>query len=978
MGDKSEDSAGLISTLPASGREHRALLVFVVCSAALFLTVAPLAKREMPHIPNFIALYLSAVCVVDVITAALLLGQHIILRNKALLALACGYIFNLIMAAAQGLSFPGLLAPQGLIGNGSNTTAWLYFLWHGGFPLFVGAYTLFHDEPQAPADVQENGRGWRVAASIVATLAFAALLIAMASEGSMLPDIMRGDADGNTKIGVAAIVWGVTAVALVGLWRRRPHRKLDLGLIAVLSIWLFDLALSAVLNHARYDVGWYAGRIYGVVASSFVLVVLLLENSVLYARLTQAHAREQQERRRVVEKSAKLDASNAALQDSAARIQSILDTAADGIITIDAHGRIESVNPAVQRLFGYSMAELLGRNVSILMPEPDKSRHDQYLVNYLGTFEPRIIGTGREVTGRKQDGSTFPMSLSVSEMWISGERHFTGIVSDITERKKNEDRLIAAKDMAERANAVKSSFLATMSHEIRTPLGGLLGMLELLNFSKLDQEQKSLLETAIESGRSLLRIVNDILDWSKIEEGKLEIAPTPTSIAALVADVHITYSHVASGNNVLLTHATDSRLSASHLVDRLRLSQILNNFVSNAIKFSRGGRVELRADLVSRLGDHERVRFSVTDTGIGIAPQAQDMLFQNYGQASVDTARIYGGTGLGLAICRRLADLMDARIDLDSAVGRGSVFSVTLSMPTVESDSQSSVIETTSDKVTTSTVPIALHTGDGLPIEVLVVDDNPTNRKLLALQLERLGLLATIACDGASALSLWQARHFKLVITDCHMPVLDGYALAQAIRQAETDAGRARTPILAWTANALRNEEQKCLQAGMDAILVKPVDISTLERVLPKFLPHHAQDISRAAEVVAPEQPAHLDLEFLSLQVGREHAVMREFLLDFQTVANSIARELASAWSRRDTQQCVALGHKLKSSARAVGAQMLGDICARIETAGLDAELDTLNDLHAQFALELELVGQLVNAHLSTQASREKNNEPAV
>jgi len=975
----SEDAAGLISTMPASGREHRALLVFVICSAALFLFVAPQARREMPQVPIFIALYLSAVCVVDVITAALLLGQHFILRNKAMLALACGYIFNLTMAVSQGLSFPGLLAQQGLIGNGSNTTAWLYFLWHGGFPLFVGAYALFDAELQAPAETHNRGAVRRVAASIVATLAFAAFLIAMAADGgNVLPDIMRGDADGNAKMGVAAIVWGVTVVALIGLWRKRPHLKLDLGLMAVLTIWLIDLALSAVLNHARYDLGWYAGRIYGVVASSFVLVVLLLENSVLYARLTQAHVREQQERRRVMEKSAKLDASNIALQDSAARIQSILDTVADGIITINAHGRIESVNPAVQRLFGYTTAELLGCNVSILMPEPDHSLHDQYLADYVRTLESTVIGPGREVMGRHKDGNTFPMSLSVSEMWISGERHFTGIVSDITERKKNESRLIAAKDMAEQANTMKSSFLATMSHEIRTPLGGLLGMLELLNYSKLDQDQMTLLGTAIESGQSLLRIVNDILDWSKIEDGKLEIAPTPTSIAALVADVHITYSHVASGNNVLLSHVADSRLSDVHLVDRLRLSQILNNFVSNAIKFSRGGRVELRADLMNRCGDQERVRFSVIDTGIGIAPEVQKTLFQNYGQASADTARIYGGTGLGLAICRRLAELMDAHIDLDSEVGRGSVFSVTLSMPIVESYSTCSAIDTSSDSNATPSVPMIPQTVDGLPLEILVVDDNPTNRKLLAFQLEQLGLLATTAADGASALALWRAGRFALVVTDCHMPGIDGYALTQAIRKAETETDRSRTPILAWTASALPSEEEKCRQAGMDAILVKPVNIPTLERVLPKFLPHPVQEEPSATNGVSPERPAHLDLECLALQVGRDPEVMREFLMDFQASADSISRELTFAWLRQDTQKCMALAHKLKSSARAVGAQTLGDICAGIESAALDSELGSLNEMHAQFALEMKLVGQLINTHLSTQVPREKNNEPTM
>ena len=410
---------------------------------------------------------------------------------------------------------------------------------------------------------------------------------------------------------------------------------------------------------------------------------------------------------------------------------------------------------------------------------------------------------------------------------IQREQEMRALMADLTR----------ARDEAQSANRAKSSFLATMSHEIRTPLGGLMGMLELLSMSPLGDEQRETLQTARDSGRSLLRILNDVLDWSKIEEGKLELAPQATSIAGLVADVANTYAHVASGNSVTLAQQVDARLSPALMVDPLRLSQVLNNFVSNAVKFSNaGGRVELRAELIARREGAEAVRFSVKDTGIGIDPQAQSRLFQSYGQASADTARMYGGTGLGLAICRRLADLMDGRIDVASEPGRGSTFSITLTLPLARTG-----VEPRQGRATiaaaASAWPLVHGTAAADAPLVLVVDDHPINRKLLARQLGLLGLRVETAQDGKEALPLWRDGRYALVITDCHMPQLDGYELAYAIRGIEADQARARTPIFAWTANALADEVEKCEAAGMDELLIKPTDLVQLKRMLEKWLP---------------------------------------------------------------------------------------------------------------------------------------------
>ena len=312
----------------------------------------------------------------------------------------------------------------------------------------------------------------------------------------------------------------------------------------------------------------------------------------------------------------------------------------------------------------------------------------------------------------------------------------------ILERRNSERELYLAKKEAELANSAKDSFLATMSHEIRTPLTGILGMLELLSLTQLDNEQFTTLDAARGSGRSLLRIVSDILDWSKIEEGKLELSPRSTSIPQLLQEVVNTYSQVASTKSLRLWQHADTHLRSAYIVDPLRLSQVLNNFVSNAIKFTQHGEVELRAELLNQLDSGDRIRFSVKDTGIGLAKNVQDRLFQRYQQESADTARLYGGTGLGLAICRRLAEMMDGVIELKSEQGLGSIFSITLTLPV--SGTPVEALQALHPEVELRAVKPLFSGSMEAPL-VLTVDDHPTNRNLLARQVKILGLQAETA-----------------------------------------------------------------------------------------------------------------------------------------------------------------------------------------------------------------------------------------
>ena len=299
----SDDRAVFLSTQPASAGQRRLALVAVVISALVFAAVAPFAKVSLAPVPAFLPAYQAALVVNDLITAVLLLGQFNILRWRALLVLSGAYLFSALMALAHALSFPGLFSQGGLLGAGPQTTAWIYFLWHGAFPLAILAFAVSKHEDMGSARSHRSA----VLACGLGALAAAAILVLLSTAGhDLMPVIMRGDRDASPKVLVACATWAVSLAALYALWRRKPHTIVDLWLMVGMCAWIFDVALAAVLNGGRFDVGWYAGRAYGLAASSFVLVVLLLENGILYARLVAAHEREQAERRLVEQKTVEL------------------------------------------------------------------------------------------------------------------------------------------------------------------------------------------------------------------------------------------------------------------------------------------------------------------------------------------------------------------------------------------------------------------------------------------------------------------------------------------------------------------------------------------------------------------------------------------------------------------------------------------------------------------------------------------------
>ena len=497
-----------------------------------------------------------------------------------------------------------------------------------------------------------------------------------------------------------------------------------------------------------------------------------------------------------------------ALWESEERFRLLVEGVKDhAIFMLDPEGRVATWNPGAQHLKGYTAQEIVGRNCSQFYTKEDvaagKPRHDLAVAAERGQY-------AEEGWRVRKDGSRFWAAVTITALRDAAGalRGFAKITRDMSERKQVEEELRRAKESAEEASRSKGLFLANISHELRTPMNAILGMIDIALPRAADATVRDCLETAQASADLLLTLLNDLLDTSKIEEGKLSLESAPFSLRRTLDQTSRVLSARAEEKGLSFRCRIPEETPDALVGDRTRLQQVLINLAGNAIKFTERGEVEVAVS-ASTHGCEATLDFIVRDTGIGIPRSRMDRLFLPFSQADASTTRRFGGTGLGLSISQSLVAMMGGKIQVESEVGKGSTFSFTVRLPV-----GSAVPPESEASFTISPAPLSR-------LRILLVEDNPANQKLVNYVLGERGHSVEIASDGCQAIGMARAGSYDAILMDVQMPGIDGLDATKAIRAEES--GRRRVPVIAMTAHAMKGDRERCLAAGMDGYLSKPI-----------------------------------------------------------------------------------------------------------------------------------------------------------
>jgi PAS domain S-box-containing protein len=563
-----------------------------------------------------------------------------------------------------------------------------------------------------------------------------------------------------------------------------------------------------------------------------------------------------------------------------------------------------------------------------------------------------------EVRLRRKDGTYDWVRIrGVAEPQREGQhRRMSGSIQVITEKKRTELALIEATNAAASANRAKSEFLANMSHEIRTPMNGVIGMTQLLADTRLSAAQREYVEMIRSSGETLLKLINDILDVSKVEAGRMDLESLDVDLRTTVSEAVATLGAQAAAKGLALKAGVGPDVPSAVRTDPTRLRQVLFNLVGNAIKFTSRGSITLDVSLESADDVRALVRFSVRDTGIGIPPDRLDRLFKSFSQVDSSTTRHFGGTGLGLSIVRQLADLMGGSVGVESELGRGSVFWFTAQFELASDDHR---VPNQQPRLNQPPAAVARQTFPGA--HVLLVEDNTVNQKVAQRYLEKLGVSCDVARNGQEGIEAWHKGTYDLILMDCQMPVMDGFEATREIRRQERHGKH--VPIVALTANALASDRQNCLAAGMDEHLAKPLELARLEECLAQFVAGHgsgsgdepkregtAPIVTAAA---APPGEAPVDLAALRDLVGDDTEFQRELIETFIASGDATLAQIVEALNANDLPTVRKSAHSLKGASANIRAQALSAAARELESRAAhdnaDACREQLQPLRAQF-----------------------------
>ena len=687
-----------LSTIPAEAADRRLALAFVAVSAIVFVLLAPFAKTPLTPIPAFIPLYQSALVISDLLTAVLLFNQYRILRLRALLPLGSAYLFSALATVAHTLTFPGLFATGGLLGATPQSTAWIYMFWHGGFPLLIIAYVWLRRDDRVAQQSPERSVGL---AGLAVAAAVAGFVMLATTGSASLPAIMQGNQANATLTVVVSAVWSLSLLALLALWRRRPQSVLDLWLMVVLCAWLFDIGLAAMLNAGRFDLGFYAGRIYGFIAATFVLVVMLLENGKLYTQLARAHDGARRTLERHAERLRILHEIDQAMVSAkpteaiaAAVIQPLrellgvsraivnrFDLAAGEVEWIAAAGRRRThIGPGVRysiRMMGDVEALRRGEAqvVDTRMLPPGRET-EALLASGVNIYMVVPMIAGGELLGALSFGSesdVFPPDQVSIAREVATQLAIAMVQARLLAQVTNhaaelETRVLERTAELEAVNKELSSFSYSVSHDLRAPLRAVDGyarMLEEDYTTRLDDEGRRLLGVIRESAGRMGQLIDDLLNFSRL--GRQPMARHSVDTAGLVNDV-IQEVRAQSPAKIEIGDLPQAQ------GDRALLKQVWVNLIGNALKYS-SKRDAARVEIGGQIEGEENI-YWVRDNGAGFDPRYAAKLFGVFQR--LHSNEEFTGTGVGLAIVQRVVTRHGGRVWAEGRPGEGACFSFSL------------------------------------------------------------------------------------------------------------------------------------------------------------------------------------------------------------------------------------------------------------------------------------------------------------
>lgn len=921
----------------------------------------------------------------------------------------------------------------------------------------------------------------------VASLGFvglAYLLITLSANSETLPQTQFPDSLITRPYDAIPLLILLLSAPLFWVLHKRNPSLFTAALILAL---VPDIALEAHMafgSSTLFDNHFNIAHFLKIIAFFVPFMGLMLDYILSYVQFSREVKQRQHAQNALLKSITTAEATSA-------RMEAILSTAGDAIITINKQGIILSFNQAACRIFDYSLDQILGKNIKFLMDYDNKMAHDRYLSDYHDTGKKHMIGNTREEMAVRSNGEFFPMDLSVSEVRTGGEKIYTAFIRDITGRKQAEFELKEAVLKAEETSKMKSEFLANMSHEIRTPMNGVIGTTGLLLDTDLTDEQRHYAKTTMGSADALLSLINDILDFSKIEAGKMDLEEVEFNIQTMMQDILELQALKNPSPHVELLFNFDKDAVKNVIGDPGRVRQIVTNLVSNAAKFTDKGHVCLNISCENAAGGKVKFRIEVEDTGIGIAPDKQERVFNKFDQADNSTTRKFGGTGLGLSICQSLVELMGGKIGLESELGRGSNFWATIMLypnPELEEeieDIDSSLIATSkilcvddsdmanqiisnqlkpfdaavtcvssghdaleellaaaakgepydlmitdycmpelngemlarlirSEKYISETpmvlVTSAGSTGDGAKMKkigfagyvpkplfpgeiitivslilsarkngkkipmitrhnmnkgdvhepetanfnhkhILLAEDNPVNKMIATAMLENYGCIVTPAGNGIEAINMFNQHKFDLIFMDCQMPEMGGLEATTRIRKLEHKSSLDRTPIIAFTANAMAGDREDCLDAGMDDYISKPVAKDAIRKILQKWLTEASNPEETELDAIQGEDQLTqvLDRKILKnlkdITNGQHILVLKSYLEMSEETIPAVSLAVRS----NDAEALKRVTHYLKSSSLQIGATIFSELIIELENFSKSDDFDGIEPVHDKF-----------------------------